>query len=217
MVLNDVWRTIGDEVGFFYEKTFDDVPSSAGVYAWFYPLRIFSRTPEGLEQFVTEVQTLLNYDSESEGPSERTGLIPVVWWSWALAASRIPKPLQLSDSLRRAWGEICAREDLYSDFQKSLLKASVFMPPLYVGKADNLNTRCGQHLSGSDSANDFHRRFEDFARRLNLRVRNVRQLVFACVRTGATVDEAPGLPISPMHELVESIMKSICAPPYGMR
>lgn len=217
MVLNDVWRTIGSDVGFFYEMNFDEVPSSPGVYAWFYPLRVLSRSPTALEKFVAEVQTLLNYDSGDEGPPVREAILPVAWWSWSLSAGRRPKPLQLTESLSRAWATITSNDEVFADFQQSLLKASIFMPPLYVGKADNLNTRCGQHLCGADGSNDFHRRFEDFARRLNLPLRSVDKLVFACVRTGSPAPEVANNSVSPVHELVEAVMKSICAPPYGMR
>lgn len=217
MVLNDVWRAIGAEVGFYYEANFDEVPSSPGVYAWFYPLRVISRSQEGLQQFVENVQAILNYDPGDKGPPKRELSITFTWWSLSMVASRAPKPFQFSEPFRRAWTEITGSDALFSDFQQSLLKASIFMPPLYVGKADNLNSRCGQHLSGVDGANDFHRRFEEYGRHLNLPVRNVRQLVFACVRTASADDNGMGSSSSPVHEFLESIMKSICAPSFGVR
>jgi len=216
-MLNDVWRKIGKEVGFFYEENFVDVPSSPGVYAWLYPLRVLSKSPEALLQFVSEVQTLLNYDSGTAGAPSHKAVLPAAWWSWSLAVNRAPKPFQLSDPLSRAWLEITANDKLFLEFQQSLLKASILMPPLYVGKADNLNTRCNQHLRGGRGSNDFHRRFEAFASDLNLPIRSVRHLIFACVRTGAPFEGETNPPLSPVHALVESIMKSICAPPYGQR
>ena len=219
MVLNDVWRTIGKEVGFFYEGNFDDVPSVPGVYAWFYPLRLISRSPEALQKIVTDVQALLNYDSLAEGPPTRDTELILTWWSWLLRAGRIPKPLVLSETLNQAWADVTANDEDFTDFQRSLLKASIFMPPLYVGKADDLRARCGQHLTGAGDSNDFHRRFEHSARRLDLPLRYVHQLIFACVRTGSglNAEEEDGRPSTRVHELVEAIMKGICAPPYGMR
>lgn len=217
MVLNDVWRTIGSEVGFYYESNFDDIPASPGVYAWFYPLRVLSRSPTALQQLVGEVQALLNYESVAGGPAAKEAILPFAWWSWSIVAARTPKPLLLSEPLNRAWTDIAANDALFSDFQQSLLKASILMPPLYVGKADNLNIRCAQHLRGAHASNDFHRRFEDFARQLSLPIRSVRQLVFACVRTGAPAEDGHNSSESPAHQLLEGIMKSICAPPYGVR
>lgn len=217
MVLNDVWRTIGSEVGFYYEANFGDVPSSPGVYAWFYPLRVLSRSQEGLWQLVANVQSLLNYDAGDNGPPRAAAVFPFAWWSLSLAAGRTPKPLQLTEPFKRAWTEIIRSDETFTDFQRSLLKASIFMPPLYVGKADVLSVRCGQHLSGAQGANDFHTRFEGFARQLNLPLRTVRQLIFACVRTGSATEAGVNASFSPVHELVEGIMKSICAPPFGLR
>jgi hypothetical protein len=217
VALNDVWRTIGTEVGFFYEANFDQIPSAPGVYAWFYPLRILSRSPGALQQLVGEAQALLNFDSSMNGVPRLEAEIPVAWWKWVIAAGRSPKEIELSEFLSRAWTEVYTSDELFGDFQKTLLKSSIFMPPLYVGKADNLNTRCGQHLRGADGANDFHRRYEGFAKHLNLRVRSVRDLIFACVRTGIAAEHDPTQEPSPVHELVECVMKGICAPPYGMR
>jgi hypothetical protein len=219
MVLNDVWRTIGNDVSFFYEKNFDEVPALSGVYAWFYPLRILSRESQALEQFVLDTQKLLNYDSTTKGIPMKEGDLPVTWWSWSVTASRKPKPPNLSGSLNRAWTEIISSEEYFTNFQQTLLKASIFMPPLYVGKANNLNIRCGQHrLGNSNSSSDFHNRFQDFACGLNLRVRSVNDLIFACVRTGSPLlEEESSNQLSPVHELVEAVMNSICAPPYGKR
>lgn len=215
MVLNDIWRTIGDEVGFFYEANFDEVPSSPGIYAWFYPLRILSRSEDELARFVSNVQALLNYDAVDRAAPSREAELPMSWWSWSIVAGKKPKPFHLSAPFKQAWIQIANSDELFLDFQQSLLKASILMPPLYVGKADNLNIRCGQHLSDTSGANTFHNRYEHFARHLNLPLRSVRQLIFACVRTGNQSQQGPHS-VPQVHELIEGIMKSICAPPYGL-
>jgi hypothetical protein len=217
VVLNDVWRTIGDEVGFFYDANFDDVPSLPGVYAWFYPLRLLSKSPDALTEFVAQVQAALNYDSECKGEPSKQQLFPLSWWGWSVSAKRMPKSFVISEPLKRAWIEIAASEKLFPEFQQCLLKASILMPPLYVGKADNLNTRCRQHLLSDADNNTFHRRFEEFARTLKLPICSVRQLVFACVRTGPPLDKENETMPSPVHELLEGVMKSLCCPPYGVR
>lgn len=216
MVLNDVWRTIGNEVGFYYEVNFEQVPSAPGVYAWFYPLRILSRSVDALEKLAGQAQAVLNYDAGCDGPPERDAQLPVSWWRWGIRASRQPKPLELG-ALIPVWEQIVNSDALFEELQISLLKSSVFMPPLYVGKANNLNARCSQHIDGVTGANDFHRRYEDYARKLELPLRSVRKLIFVCVKTGAIPDPSDGAEPSPVHELVEGVMKSICAPPYGVR
>lgn len=215
-MLNDVWLSISQEVGFYYEATFDHVPVSAGVYAWFYPLRLLSREPKALHKFAQDVQTLYNYEPSLEGPPSPEADVFLAWSRWRLAASRMPKPLQLSATLEKTWGEVAANDLRFLDFQQALLKSSVLMPPLYVGKADNLNLRCAQHLRGQ-AGNDFHRRFEAVARRCDLQIRAVRELIFACIRTGPATDQNDTDVAAPVHELLESLLKSTCAPPYGMR
>ena len=176
-----------------------------------------SKSPDALSDFVAQVQAALNYDAECKGEPSKQQLLPLAWWSWSVSARRTPKSFVISEPLRRAWLEITSSETLFPEFQQCLLKASILMPPLYVGKADNLNTRCRQHLQIDSDDNTFHRRFEDFARSLKLPISSVRQLVFACVRTGPPHDKENDITLSPVHELLEGVMKSLCGPPYGMR
>ena len=34
MSLNDIWRNVTAEIGFYTNDTFESVPSSPGIYAW---------------------------------------------------------------------------------------------------------------------------------------------------------------------------------------
>lgn len=217
MAIDDVWRRIGTEVGFYYDLTFDSIPMVPGVYAWFYPLRVLSKDPNDLEKLVMQVQSLINYDSQGCGQGLKETEIPAGWVNWRLGARRVPRLFKLSPPFRNVWTEIAANEDLFLDFQQSLLKASVFMPPLYVGKADNLRARCRQHRDGSDQVNGFHRRFEEFARSEDLPIREVNRLIFACVKTTSVLGQEQNESISRVNEIVEAVMKSICAPPYGIK
>lgn len=214
MVLNDVWRTIGREVGFYYEANFSEVPGGPGVYAWFYPLRLLSREPDALDILVQDAQTLLNYDSGGLDAQEGAGRIPFTWWSLDVNAKRVPKPFECSGSLKSSWEAVRSNDSNFETLQKALLKATIFMPPLYVGKADSLATRCQQHIQGSGEGT-FHGRFGDFAQKMKLSRRRVKELVFVCVRTGSSAVEAEVKPA--VHELIESVMKAVCGPPYGLR
>lgn len=214
MALNDVWRSIA--VGYFYEATFDKVPFTPGVYAWFYPLRVLSRQREALISTVTEVQKLLCYDAGVKGCPGGSSKVQLSWSSWELSARIEPDLFELTDKFITKWDQIIADDGLFSEFQKALLKASILMPPLYVGKANNLNIRCGQHQIGTGK-NDFHDRFQNFADQHSLSIRSVRKLIFGCVQTGPFVTQNENEFSSPVHELVEAIMKSVCSPPYGVR
>ena len=214
MALNDVWRSIA--VGYFYEANFDKVPAVPGVYAWFYPLRVLSRKKEDLVRTVTEVQKLLCYDAGLQGKPRGASSVQLSWSSWELSAQLEPQLFELTKTFSSKWNLIAESEVLFSEFQKSLLKASILMPPLYVGKANNLNIRCNQHQNGSGN-NDFHDRFQNFAEQNSLSIRSVKKLIFGCVQTDTSILESENEISSPVHELVEAIMKNVCSPPYGVR
>jgi hypothetical protein len=76
MRLNDIWRRVDKEIGFYTKETFHKVPSSTGVYAWFYPLRIVTNDPY---EFLREVNTILNYDSKLRGKPKGMHAIDFVW------------------------------------------------------------------------------------------------------------------------------------------
>lgn len=208
MGLNDVWRTVSSEVGFFYEVNFESVPAAPGVYAWFYPLRLVSQETNALNQLVEEAQTLLSYNASS-GTSEVADLeLPLSWWTWYVTAIRKAKMLQLADKHKKTWDATRADNAKFEAFRKALLKSSILMPPLYVGKANNLQTRCAQHLGSSG----FNHRFESFAKSNQFQVRTVRELIFVCIRTDPVSDDDAAT-----HELLEELVKAICAPPYGVQ
>jgi hypothetical protein len=214
MALNDVWRTIGENVGFYYESTFEDVPTKPGIYAWFYPLRLVSRTEDALQKLVTQVQLLQSYDSKTREP-EVVGLesSAPAWWQWSITASRRGKPLQLSEINESIWKRIASDETAFTEFQRALLKSSILMPPLYVGKANDLCLRCETHRKASGDRNCFNRRFTEFAKKEKFDIDSVSKLIFVCVSTELIADEQE----TEAHPLLEELLKAMCAPPYGWR
>ena len=84
------------------------------------------------------------------------------------------------------------------------------MPPLYVGKAMNLRSRCFQHLDGNSS--DFSERYVKYAEDSKLNARLVSDLILACVRMDGDVSS-----VANSEHLVEEILKAAARPPYGIR
>jgi hypothetical protein len=108
------------------------------------------------------------------------------------------------------WQSITSDQAMFEAFRHSLLKSSLLMPPLYVGKTHDLRTRCGQHLAGS-AGNDFHKRFETFAAERSLPAREVTDLILVTISTALeSVDPPP-----PMEDVLEAALKAIAAPPYS--
>src|SRR6266704_704361 len=100
-------------------------------------------------------------------------------------------------------------------FQQALMEASIFMPPLYLGKTDNLRVRYGQHVQGmGPEANVFHTRFTSFTQSLGLTLA-VSDLLFVCVQTDRDTDRT--LRDANLTELLEHVLMRVCKPPFSMR
>ena len=205
MALNDVWKTLHQDFGVYYKGRFDLVPATPGVYAWFYPLRVTSRD---YKEFISQVNTVHDFDAYCDDLTEKEGVAPLAWreiqWCFAIRA----KPPQLRRSLEELWSTIVKDEDAFNRIRRILLRASLLMPPLYVGKTNNLHIRCGQHQGGVGSS--FRSRYRTFARENRLPWAEVSDLLFTCIRTEELSQE-----FRDSEALVEALLKQICKPPYG--
>ena len=212
MALNDVWHNLNKEIGVYWKGRFDRAPGSPGTYAWFYPLRINTLK---LEDFVAEVNAILCFDAKVGDVPRAQWLTPFAWEHIHINVERRPKRFALSPTLRGSWDRIASDEALFSHMRRCVMRASLFMPPLYVGKTVNLNLRCRQHVEGTGN-NDFHRRYETFATKTGVQAKRVRDLLFGCIRTTDGTAENEVLTES-MENIIEEILKSACKPPYSTR
>lgn len=162
MRLNDIWRKVNKEIGFYTKETFDKVPTVPGVYAWFYPLRITTKDPHA---FIREVNTVLNYDASTEGkPIAVLNEDKAIKFAW----KTIDLNLELNfkkpnlDNFISIWNEALKSEKTFHHLKRVVMKSSIIMPPLYVGKTTNLYVRCAQHINGNDRGKNFHSRYVEF-------------------------------------------------------
>jgi hypothetical protein len=212
MPIADVWRDIGREIEVYTGTRLQRVPAVEGVYAWFYPLLL---TTYDLASLVKEVHQVMFFDPAVQGLPNRTVQMPFYWRNLDVSVREQPKHWGgFGGGKAQAWANICDNPDAFDSFRRSLLKASILLPPLYVGKATNLYVRCTQHVNGGDG-NTFHNRYERFAARANLTAKQVRQLVFACIRTD-TLPVAEG-PQGVVAELLEDILKTLSRPSFGLK
>lgn len=87
------------------------------------------------------------------------------------------------------------------------------MPPLYVGRTDNLQRRYTEHVKGNRERNDFNARFSSRAESLGVKAA-VSDLLFACIRTGSTEAQ----PTNPnATQLIEHMLLRFWQPPYSIR
>lgn len=205
--LNDVWRNVNKEIGFYTNETFEAVPSSPGVYAWFYPLRI---TSENLNDFIEEVQLVLNYDCRKQGKLWRETTIDIGWDELFQRIEFKVKKDIFNSELTKIWSDTYQNRAEFDELRKVIMRASIFLPPLYVGKTKNLKTRCFQHINGRNDDNNFHTRFEKYAIKNNTNNRRVSDLLFVSIQTK---DESAQS--TRTEELVELILKHLSKPKYS--
>lgn len=210
-MLDDIWYSINSHIGFYTRQNFDRVPDCPGIYAWYYPLRISSRD---IDSFIREVQTVLSYDAKTGDVPEGRAKIEFAWTHNDLLLTVLPREGALSEDLSQIW-KLYANDDRKFQFLRGvMMKATLLMPPLYVGKTNSLRRRLNEHISGTGSDNDFHIRFTRFASKNNTSSREVSDLLFLCIRT---LDPEEAEPHQELETLVEEIMKRLCRPPYSVR
>ena len=213
MRLNDVWRNVNKEIGFYTKETFDSIPPSAGVYAWFYPLRVTTTDPLA---FLEEVNTILNYDAQKRDQPSRSENINFAWNYITLKLClkyKIPK----FDSFIEIWNKVIQNEDRFDYLRQVIMKASIFMSPLYVGKASNLQRRCKEHINGNDKSNNFNCRYTTFAKQNGIRANKISDLLFTCIKIDDVLIEGEGGASENLESLVEEFLKYLAKPIYSVR
>ena len=210
--LNDVFRNLGNSVGVFWKGRFDRVPASPGVYAWFYPLRINSYN---LEDFVGEVHRIQSFDAVCRGEAVANLKHYFAWRTVGLRLKVTPRKFTLPPGVEDSWDRIVQDPDRFERLRRVVLRSTILMPPLYVGKTVNLNVRCQEHIHGTGKG-DFHTRFESFAEGVRTPCRRVSDLLFFCVETDEVVptDDPDRVPL---EDVVEEILKFTCNPVYSVK
>jgi len=209
MSLDNVWLNVDKEIGFFTKATFYSVPSSPGVYAWFYPLRVISTDPY---EFLSQVSSILNYDATINDKPKRSTFLDFTWHTIDLNIELNFQRPNLNKFIS-IWNEAINDTISFDKLRRIIMKASIFMPPLYVGKTKDLNIRCIQHVNGNDRSNDFNSRYTSYAKKNKLVASKVSDLLFVCIRTK---EETNG-DLNNTEELIEAIIKHLAKPVYSIK
>ena len=205
--ITDVWRTIYDELGIHMDN-FEAIPAASGVYAWFYPLYV---KPD-FDDFIEDIRKVHLYNAWTKGPLhlEDKDPLPRIGWFSVKRTIQLENPPVDVRELREAWETLKGNDDDFFKLRQVFMRASLLMPPLYVGKAGKLNERCNAHIRG---ASQFAKRYQARAQELKLRCRKVKDLILLTLKT-PPIEEEGG---AAAEDLVERILNLVARPPYGMK
>ena len=204
--------TAGCRLGFFTKETSQQIPEMDGCYAWMLPLWIYR---ENLDELLAVVGEMLCYDPFPEKEVDAN-------FNWDRVNLKVRRSVALrsSETKQRLWQDLLSEDRTREALQHILLEASLLMPPLYVGKADNLKRRYLQHVQGSNQqTNDFHTRFTQCTAAANIAI-EVSDLLFVCITTPVEVRNTfntEGRDHQELNELIEQIMMQLCRPPFSLK
>ena len=205
-MINDVWYNFNERIYFLTRNTFDQAPSTAGVYAWYYPLRV---STYDLKEFINEVLLVMAYDSISGGTLKLSSEIQSSWRRYKFDLTSIPTIDNLPKAFIDSWNKVTNND--FDSVRKDLMRFSLFMPPLYVGKTNSLVRRINEHVNGKANTNSFKQRFEEFAKSNSLSQQSVGDLL--CVAVTSTNTEESEEYVN----LMEYIMKILSAPGFSIQ
>ncbi len=196
----------GSRLGFFTLQNCEDIPRGPGCYGWFVPLWLLQDT---LPDFLNTYGRVLTHEP-SQPPELDAG------FTWDAVRVRVRRSFDpaLPSFAEPLWNRLRELPAASTALQQILLQSSILIPPLYVGKTQNLHQRYTRHTTKNGSG--FHRRFRQFAAHAKLPLQVV-DLLFVCIST-ADHDEtvqASGASEKQINDLLEEILKSLCRPPFS--
>ncbi|MBT3447922.1 MAG: hypothetical protein HN445_00870 [Bacteroidetes Order II. Incertae sedis bacterium] len=213
MALLDVWRDLPSRLSFFTNATQDFIPESKGIYAWFLPIWIYS---EDFESQLGIIDKIHSYEPKGSG----SGNIKFHWTEIEIEARRKLKNRAIKSKVtRNQWESMLKDPPSKLATEELMMVSSIFSQPLYVGKANNLQSRYHQHVKGQPNKpgqlqeNTFHTRFAAMSEELELGL-GVHNLIFACLKTDVKKDEEVD---DSIHELLEQIVMAFTRPIFSLR
>jgi len=213
MNLPDIWRDIGSRIGFYTKETADQIPESPGIYAWFLPLWMFS---DNLDHFYAIAKrTLLHDPLREDGKPIRETSVPFAWDTITVTLKR-GVARGISDDLRQRWDCMLEDPELRGTFALALMESSLLLPPLYVGKTDDLSVRYQQHTGSAGGPTGFFQRFRRFVETQGGGPSlGVHDLLFVCIQTDSAQNRR--LRDRGLNVLLEQLIMRLAGPPFSVK
>lgn len=206
----EVWKNFSSRFGIYTLYTQENIPDKPGVYAWFVPLYMYGESNgESLDEMVSFCHEIFYGMNKPDFESfEAKRNLP---WEELVLSSRLKKsPKPFSSDSSNLWQELRKDEGKYNYFRRVLMEASLFLPPLYVGKTKSLKTRYGEHISDST----FCLRFNSYAEERGLPIR-VQDLLYVTIALEGVGDNP--FRDERVETLLEGILHRISMPPFSKR
>ena len=206
------WSDLSNNIGFYSHENSYDIPDGPGIYAWYLPLWIYF---DDMEEFVSYVQEISFFPGEDSNGEliETRAAVDFNWDSLSLKVRKSPMSPNY-EAWNEKWSSMIADPSSRGIFEEAIMKASIFNPPLYIGRADSLASRYQQHILGAGDKNTFNKRFTQHSKRLG-RELLVSDLLFVCV----PISNKENKILNDRHltELLEKVMLHTCRPPFSER
>lgn len=154
------------------------------------------------------VTRILNYEAKPGVALQ----IPFKWDSVALHATKSTET-HATDSKTATWDALLQDTAARQALQQTLLEASLFLPPLYVGMTNNLRRRYLDHTQPTDQqSNVFHTRLQQCMDALALKI-STDDLLFVSLRTPSISSYVNGtITDREFNALVEQVLIQTCRP-----
>jgi len=215
MALNDELLNLHQKLKYYSFETFKDIPPVPGVYAWLYPLRL---KDQEVVSFIEEINLVFNFYYDGDEAMQSKADVDMGWRKYSIETEfkEVSKSSTYITQWKKLWLTAAAtgdRDDL-EGLKKIIFISSIFMPPLYIGKASDLNRRCQEHINGiaDKNRNIFHNRFKKFSAFHKTSCRNIEDLIFACINT-----KAFNIEDKKYESLIEKIIMNLIKPLYSDR
>jgi hypothetical protein len=221
----DLFRDLHKHVRFFTQETAGSIPPTSGIYAWFLPIS----SCKDIDRTISLARSFLLFDARAGGLAKLVGRDHKEKVEGTFAGHSVGIQFRASYSpigneakdlnLIERWHE--AESCIGAEEMKTLLlQASIFLPPLYIGKSDNLQSRWKDHVTRSS----FFKRFSKYSEMLTQNKEldfpftlSVRDLIFGCILTpddhsGQESDKK----MDAANELLELVLQKIFKPPFSL-
>lgn len=167
------------------------LPTAGAVYAWFRAVRLGNLGDA--DQFVDRVLRLASARAAPDASARPDPLHLVT----------LESSSQLSERKREVLTALCTEQSFRTYLAHVLEQASLLQPPLYVGKAENLQSRFLQHTRPTST--------------LSRRLRSEGIELADCIFAYGILDVAWNRPDSETLTLVEELLTRICRPGFVLR